>query len=105
MRLRLQAGISGEVPLAVAADDTSGACSARAGLLESDAKTIGEAVDHKRGRHWRWLGPGSWDVFGSGTTMNWRGRTVEYSSDPARHPLVEVPGNDSGRFLRPLPGL
>ena len=27
--------------------------------------------------------------------MNWRGRTVEYSSDPANRPLVEAPGADT----------
>ena len=37
--------------------------------------------------------------------MNWRGRTVEYSSDPASRPPVEVPCDDFGRCLRALPDL
>ena len=37
--------------------------------------------------------------------MNWRGRTVEYSSGPAKRPLVEVSHADSRRCRRPLPDL
>ena len=37
--------------------------------------------------------------------MNWRGRTVEYSCDPAKRPLVEVSYADFGRCLSPLPDL
>jgi hypothetical protein len=63
-------GISEEVSFAVAADDSSGACILHAPVfLEVD------------------LG---------GTTMNWRGRTVEYSSDSAKHTLLEVPCADLG---------
>ena len=35
--------------------------------------------------------------------MNWRGRTVEYSGDPAKRPLVVVSVADFGRW--PLPDL
>ena len=34
--------------------------------------------------------------------MNWRGRTVEYSSDPANHPLVEVSCVDIRRWQKML---
>ncbi len=37
--------------------------------------------------------------------MNWRGRTVEYSGDPAKRPLVEVSFAGFGRWLSPLPDL
>ena len=58
-------GILGEVSLAAAADDSSGACIVHAPVFAGGSL--------------------------SGTTMNWRGRTVEYSGDPAKRPLVEVP--------------
>ena len=40
----------------------------------------------------------------SGTTMNWRGRTVEYSCDPAKRPVGAV-FRAGCRFLRLMPDL
>jgi len=70
---------------------------------------LGRGVACSGGRRFEWcVHPAHTGFSGgslSGTTMNWRGRTVEYSSDPAKRPLVEVPCVDFSRYLRPLPDL
>ena len=62
---------------------------------------LGRGVACGSGRRFKWCVHRARAGFSggclSGTTMNWRGRTVEYSGDPAKRPLVEVSCADFGR--------